>query len=349
MSEENTGYGIVAQEARSLEVRAELDQAVVTAKQYPRDVAKEYKALVDLIETCPDLAEKAYYSLPPRKNKKTGKLSDPITGASIGTAELVVSYFGNIRVGARVLDVDQGKGMVTVEGMAWDLEKNVKTQEEVTRRVLFPGPDGVQLAIAAAKSIAIRNTVKRITGPFMDRLAEHAMAVAARTVDLEEAKRRALKYWAGYGVKTEEVLAALDVESVDDITQEHIALLRGYANSVKDGASVDEIFRGKSAEAESASIDPAGIKAKPDEEVPDRPAKNQAPANDPEPKKKQHQALMDAIIATCERQGISSGDLTAIVEDLLPENWEGASYLEELTVPLLKLTLEKVTAWAPKR
>lgn len=106
---------------------AEVQAAMVVAKQFPRDIGDVVKRIK---QTCSrkSIAEVAAYSY------KRG--SEEITGPTVYLLKAIAQEFGNISFGVRVLSTTpafMGKpGESTVEAFAWDMERNVRETRNFT-------------------------------------------------------------------------------------------------------------------------------------------------------------------------------------------------------------------------
>ena len=142
--------------------RAELDMQITTAKAYPRKTSDCIKMAEDLATMDEDTAESCIYYLP-RKDKE-GKRVD-IKGPSIRLAEIMASSWGNLHAATRIVEND-GK-FITAEGVAWDLEKNLRISSQVKRNITTSkgqtfSADMQAVTGNAASSIALRNSIFRV-------------------------------------------------------------------------------------------------------------------------------------------------------------------------------------------
>src|SRR5678816_4803120 len=88
-----------------------------------------------------------------------------IVGPSVRFAEVVASSWGNIRSGARIIDIDDK--FITAQGQCFDLEKNICVQVEVKRRITKKDgkrydDDMIGVTGNAACSISLRNAVFKV-------------------------------------------------------------------------------------------------------------------------------------------------------------------------------------------
>jgi len=276
--------------------RIQIETEVATAKQYPRDVKKCVQTMIALATSSLEVAESMRYELPPRKktDKATGKITygDPITGPSIRAMELIGPRWKNVRFGTRIISVDRADRRVVVEGGAWDMEDNVPVTEQVSRRITMGGDDGVNMAIGQATSIAIRNVLKRIIGPFVNEVLDATDRYIAQNTKLDDAKDKMFKYFAGVGIDHDALLAFLDLKSDDQIATAHVARLRGLGNAIKEGfVTVESVLKKDQVTTERGSVDLGDIGV--GEPVHGtKPEKNQ-PTTDPE---QQADPLTEAIL-----------------------------------------------------
>lgn len=99
---------------------AEVQAAVVAAKQMPRDVDR---ALADMRRSCGQraLAERAFYNFP--------RAGQAITGPSISLARDLARCWGNIQYGVAELRRDDDAGISEIQAFAWDVETNTRSAQ----------------------------------------------------------------------------------------------------------------------------------------------------------------------------------------------------------------------------
>lgn len=220
---------------------SEIEQQIATAHRFPRSVRgflDEARALVTLQES---VANECIYALPPR----SGKI---IEGPSIRFAEIIVHAWGNSRAGVRV--IDESKEFITAQGAFHDLEKNVAIMSEVKRRITYSngtryGPDMIGVTANAACSIALRNVIlkgvpKAFWAPLYDEARQIVMGDAKT---LASRRTDALAFLQKFGVTEVMIFGLLDIVGVEDITLEHLVVLRGVATAIRDGdTTVEQAF-----------------------------------------------------------------------------------------------------------
>jgi len=222
--------------------RAEIDMQIATARAYPRSLKQVASAIYSLVTLDEESAAECTYALP-----RGGK---PITGPSIRFAEALKQAYGNCRDAARVTEINRVEKYVEAEGVFFDLQTNAATAVRVRRRI--SGRDGkvfsddmILVTGNAACSIAKRNA---ILGGIPKPLWRAAYDAATRVISgdvttLAVNREKALKAFGAFGVKPEQIFAALGIKGVEDVTVDHIVILRGMHSALKNGEStVEEMF-----------------------------------------------------------------------------------------------------------
>jgi hypothetical protein len=256
--------------------RAEIDMQIATARAYPRSIKQVSSRIYSLVTLDEDSAEECTYALP-----RGGK---PIKGPSIRFAEALKQSYGNCRSAARVVDVNKIDKYVEAEGVFFDLETNTATSSRVRRRIVdrngrLYNDDMILVTGNAACSIAMRNA---ILGGIPKPLWRAAYDAANRVISgdvttLAVNREKAFKAFAAFGVKPEQIFAALALKGVEDVTVDHIGLLRGMHSALKNGEStVEEMFSPPTVEKKvDPENNPLVDKQKPKVEEPPRPAEAQ--------------------------------------------------------------------------
>lgn len=223
--------------------RAEIDQQIATAKQFPRSTAGSVEAMVSMATMNSDAVEESIYAVP-----RGGKT---IRGPSIRFAEIVAQSWGNCRDAARVTHVDRIERWVEAEALFHDLQTNRATTTRVKRTIELKKNkrtldlDMIALAGAAAMSIARRNAILGGVPKAAWKKAYDAVESVIRgdVKTLVERRDRAMGYFHKAGVPPERVLRALELRAVDDITLEHLVTMQGWRTAIGSGeATAEEIF-----------------------------------------------------------------------------------------------------------
>ena len=234
--------------------RAEVDQQITTARQYPRDVATVSKRIMAFATMSKEAAASMLYNLP-RAEKN-------IEGPGIRFAEALAQSFGNNRQEARVVEVDRKNKVLTAEGVFHDLETNSALKKRVQRRIstskgyLF-SDDMIVVTGNAACSIALRNAIlggipRVLWWPAYERAVE---IVAGKPEDAGKRLAQAIAWFVKKGAKEEQLLAVLALEDKSNVLPEHIVRLEGMASALKNGeATLDELLNQR-ATAEHAVVE----------------------------------------------------------------------------------------------
>jgi hypothetical protein len=235
---------IVRPEVNALEAitRSEVAMQLDAAHRWPRSVTKFLKSATELACYNEEVAASCMYSIP-----RAGKM---IEGKSIRLAEICASSWGNLHIGARVLDEDSNAPTITGQAVVWDLERNVRVTVEAARGILTSKgkryePDLIRTNGMAALSIAYRNAVFRvIPQAYANQVYGSARATAVGDATTLVAKR---EKWVSWLLKTgatpERIFARLGVAGINDVTLDHIATLIGLAQAIRTGdVDVDTAF-----------------------------------------------------------------------------------------------------------
>ena len=265
--EEIKGYEVLQVEAPNSEQlvasldraeRANIDIQVSTAKQYPRSISRCANNAVAIATMDKDTAQSCGYALL--------RGGEPITGPSVHLAKIIAQQYGNLRAEAKVVEITDKQ--VVSRGTAWDLENNYAVSFEVRRLIIGRNgkrfsDDMITVTGNAANSIAYRNAIFGIVPKSItDKAYKAAQHLITGDLSDEEKliKRRdgAIKHFINtYGITEEEVIKLCGKHTVNQIQADEIALLLGFAQSLKDGdTTVEELmapFRKGKAKAKSAS------------------------------------------------------------------------------------------------
>lgn len=212
--------------------KAELDIQIATAKSYPRSVKKFKQQAGELATLDAATAGSMFYSL-----KRGGKA---IEGPSVRLAEIVGSSWGNLRYGARVIDI--GATFVTAQGMAFDMERNLASTIEVRRRITNRegqrfSEDMITVTANAAMSIALRNAIFKVV-PFalVKSIYEDAkQASLGKGLTMEQRRENAMRAFAKFNAKPAEVCKVVGRAGPEDLTIEDLITLKGMETAIKEG------------------------------------------------------------------------------------------------------------------
>ena len=220
-------------------INGDVDLQVRTAKAFPRDIVQFKSKALEMVSLDKETAESCSYAF-----KRGGKI---IEGPSARLAEIIASSWGNLRVAARTTGLDDG--FVYAESVCWDLESNVAVSYETHRRITNKdgqrfNDDMIGVTGNAATSIAFRNSVFRVVPrAYVNEIWQASQKVAAGGETLEQRRSEMVKWFEGQGVTEQQICDLLNVPAIDVITKEQLAMLRGFAQSIRDGlSSIEEIF-----------------------------------------------------------------------------------------------------------
>lgn len=230
--------------------RAELDVQISTAKAYPRNPQKAMNYAVDLATMDEETAQSCFYCLPRKEKDGTKK---EIKGGSIRLAEIVANAWGNIHAATRIVEND-GRH-ITAEGVAWDLENNVKITMQNKVSIRFGEKDGkggytanadMQTVLSnAASAKALRNAIfKVVPKALVDRVRDKAIQFAIgdqKTVNARVAEifDKLIKM----GIDKQKILDYYGRKTMSEITTDDFKSLIGVGTAIKEGhIKIDEVF-----------------------------------------------------------------------------------------------------------
>lgn len=263
MSENNQNLEIEVIPPSAIEAitRAEVDIQIATAHRFPRSMQTFKRRAVEMATLDEDTAASCIYSRP----VGGGKFAE---GLSVRTAEIVGACYGNLRVGAMI--VEQTERYVTARGFAHDLESNFASSCEVIESTVKkdgkPYDERMRVVIAKACLAKARRdaTFQVVPKALCKPIETAARAVALGDVTTLDKRRDAVMAWVSkLGIDAARVFAALGIIGPDEIGMEQLATLTGLKTAIKDGeVSVDEAFPSLLADKKAATTAPALIPAK---------------------------------------------------------------------------------------
>jgi len=229
--------------------KANIDTMIATAKAYPRSIKRAVENSIIVVTMDIETASTCTYSVP-----RSGKT---ITGASVHLAKILAQNWGNLRIEAKVISIDNKH--VTSQAVAFDLENNLAIKVEVKRSIIGKfgrfNDDMITVTGNAGNSIAMRNAILSvIPRAIVDKVYKEALKTI--TGDISDstklmAKRKQVigAFKESYGVTDAELLKVIGKASIDHIDSDNLVTLIGIGQAIKDGdTSVEEAFRGKGKE-----------------------------------------------------------------------------------------------------
>lgn len=220
--------------------KGEIEMKVELAHRYPRSIKQFRTDVFNMVTLSESVAAECIYAL-----KRDDKI---IEGPSARFAEVVMSAWGNVVAGARVIS-DQGE-FITARGFFFDLQKNVTLGYDVQRRITDRkgrrySLDMIGVTGNAASSIALRNAVfKGVPKAYWSDLYQGARQTAMGDVKTLPTRRaEVLQALARYGVTEQQACAKLRLKGKEDLGLEELLTLRGFLTTIKDGEmSPEEMF-----------------------------------------------------------------------------------------------------------
>lgn len=240
--------------------RAEIDVQISTAHRFPRSMEKFKQRATDMVSLDQDTAASCIYRRP--VGKEGGQMKY-VEGLSVRTAEIVGACYGNLRVGAII--VEQTSRYVKARGYAHDLESNFACSSEVIEATVDKNgmPYSERMRVVAAKA-AVAKARRDATFQVVPRALCKPIEAAARRIAIGDGKtldqrRDAVVKWINLlGVEPARVYAALGIKGPGDITSEILETLTGIRTAISDkDTSVDEAFPPIVAASTSAESAPA--------------------------------------------------------------------------------------------
>jgi len=216
---------------------AEVQAAMVIAKQFPRD---QQDAMERVIQACrrKTLAEVALYAYP--------RGGETVTGPSIRLAETLAQAWGNLDFG--IVELEQRKGESIVQAYAWDLETNTRQvkvftvpHERHTKRGVSSLTDPRDVYELTANQGA-RRLRACILGVIPGDVVEAAVAECDKTLrgdnkePLAERARRMVEAFGEMGVTKAQIERRLG-HKLDALIETELVTLKKVYRSIRDGMS----------------------------------------------------------------------------------------------------------------
>lgn len=230
--------------------RAEIDSMISTAKAYPRNPQQAIEYAIQLATLDEATAQSCFYCLPRKEKDGTKK---EIRGGSIRLAEIMANAWGNLHAATRIVEND-GKH-ITAEGVAWDLQANVKIAMQNKVSIWFGAKDGkggyqanmdMQTMLSnAASAKALRNAIfKVIPKALCDKVRDAAMQFAVgdqKTINTKIAE--VFDKLVKMGLDKEKILAYYGKASINEITPDELRSLIGVGTAIKEKyIKIEEVF-----------------------------------------------------------------------------------------------------------
>ena len=327
---------------------AEVDQQITTAKRYPRVLSKVRDKVFELATIDKETAEKCWYALP-----RDGKV---IQGPSVRLAEIVASSYGNLRVGTRIVGIDDKH--VTCQAVCYDLENNVAVQTEVKRRITNRtgqrySEDMIVTTSNAGSSIALRNAVFKtipmvLFKSILDKVRKVGMGDERSFIQERDATIAKL---VKMGADTKKIAGLLGKRGAPDLDTDDVVTLKGIITAIEDKeTTIEEAFAEPIGKKEVGQVDMSKVKA-------GDPAKHQGHDVKAPLKPAQKADGGDGEAAEMYRVelGMCKDDLKELLRNMSPEasnkilEDNGIASLDSCTdLPRMKKALADAQFWAEK-
>jgi hypothetical protein len=243
-----------------------IDIQISTAKAYPRNIRRATDNALAIVTMDASIAQTCTYSVP-RGGKK-------ISGPSVHLAKIIAQVWGNMRIEAKVVDIDNIR--ITSEAVCWDLESNLAIKAQIKRSISGKtgrfSEDMITVTGNAANSIALRNAVlsvipkgivdkvynaakQTITGDVSDKTK-----LIAKRVEIFSALRDS------FNISDKEILFAIGKAAIDFVDGDDIVTLVGVGQAIRDGdTTVEQAFRGE--KTKEQTITPEQLQSLLDEKI----------------------------------------------------------------------------------
>lgn len=231
---------------------AEIQAAVVMARQFPRNEAAAYTKLKRACKR-PRFASEARYVF--------DRAGTKVTGPSVKLAREAARCWGNMRHGLRIVSMDEDT--VHVRGWAVDLETNTYAEAEDRFRKLVergrgqnkhwrkPNERELRELVGKHGAICVRNAILQlIPEDVIQDMMDEVAAVVERVAqgmdpeqDVQSVVRALVVSFRDLGVSAEMLEKYLG-HSTDLVTNEQVVDLRGVYTALRDGAATrDDYFK----------------------------------------------------------------------------------------------------------
>lgn len=231
-------------QADSQRAVAEVQAALVIAKQFPRNPIEAYDRVMNACQR-PGLAQSAVYSY--------ARGGTSVTGPSIRLAEMLAQNWGNIQYGIRELSSENGES--TVEAFAWDVETNTRQTKvfqvphiRYTRQGTkkLTDPRDIYELVANNGARRLRACILGvIPGDVVDAAVDQCEKTIHASADTSpEGVQKLIKAFEQFGVSKDDIEGFIQ-RRVDAITPANVVSLRKIFTSLRDGmSSAKDWFKG---------------------------------------------------------------------------------------------------------
>lgn len=226
--------------------RGEIDIQIATAHRYPRSLDMYKKRAIAMATIDVETAESCLYCRPVGGGKNA-------EGMSVRMAEIVGSCYGNLRVGAII--IEQTETYIKARGVAHDLETNFASSSDIIESTLKADgktPYDARMRVTVAKAAvakARRDATFQVVPRAIVRPIERAVRalLADESIQTFEERRNGVVKWIDEKLKIDpkRVWAMLGITGSGDLQQEHLETLAGLKTALREqDTTIDEAFPG---------------------------------------------------------------------------------------------------------
>ena len=256
---------VVETSALTAITRAEIDVQISTAKAYPRSIDQFRKDAFQMATVDEKTADEMFFAL--ERWDAQANRNKHIFGPSIRLAEVCLSAWRNTHVASRPVAVEDR--WVRAQGVAWDLERNVRQSVEVTRRIVGKtgkryGDDMIGTTMQAASAIARRNAIFGVVPRvYIDALVEECKAVVAgQKQTMTQRWAKILEQFGVLGAVEKQVLLLVHRKGAADVSIEDILFLKGLRTAIEEGQqSLADALEAAEPQDQPATIRPSTLTA----------------------------------------------------------------------------------------
>lgn len=213
--------------------RSAYETQIDTARKYPRSITRFLNDAKAIISASPETAEACIYHRP----VGGGKVAE---GLSVRMAEIVFATYEHLSIGVRL--VSKTDREVTYEGIAWDMQRNIRMVTPVTEPTVMkdgrPYSESQRIVVAKAcsakaKRDAIFSVIPRaLCQPLVDMSRKIAVG-DAQTLPDRVAKAKAL-FRDKMGVSEARIFSMLGIKGWADVGLDHLEILLGINTALKE-------------------------------------------------------------------------------------------------------------------
>jgi hypothetical protein len=255
---EDTNVEVMPTETVQALEKALIDIQISTAHAFPRSMEQFKKRATEWVTLDEETAKSCIYRRPVGKEGNVMKYAE---GKSIRMAEIVGACYGNLRVGATV--IEQTSRYVKCRGVAHDLESNFASSCEIIESTVTSSgqPYSERMRIVVVKA-ALAKARRDATFQVVPGALCKSIEIAARDTALGKGKtmeqrRAGVDSWIKtLKIPVKRVWASLGVNGLSDLTIDHLTDLIGIKTALDNREiTIDEAFPDESKVTETSAQD----------------------------------------------------------------------------------------------